>query len=437
MHPASINRIYHRGFFLRRSRACAIILTNPKASRVLGIGAGVQRIIMKTVLAMGACLTGAQSLVADEEARFAAASVVNVTDCGAVGNDLVDDTAAFQKALDTATRPLEVVVPPGTFYLDGTVKVGSDTNIRCEPGAHIVLSAARPHRRGEFLLTNRNKETGDRNIRLVGGIWDGDNQKPNNRRKRWDGRRESMTPDLWSGALLDFRNVKGLVFRDLDLRNSTAYYVRMCHIDGFDFRHTRFSSEARTGNQDGFHLNGFCRNGIIEDIEASSGQTDDDLIALNADDILWRDLNYDMVCGPIENITVRNVRAPNCYGAVRLLSVDSPIRNVRFENIVAGVRYYFVNADAALYCHTPIFRDEDRPDGVGRLENIVFSNCRYWASGPVFGADEPLLCWETNMKDVVLENATRDLTRDRVPQRPDSRVRKCTGAPLLRTQSED
>ena len=273
-----------------------------------------------------------------DDALAKGTTVVNVRDVGAKGDNRADDAPAIQKALDTAARPLEVVVPPGTYYLDGTAKVGSDTTIRCEPGARIVLSAARPHRRGEFLLTNRNKEAGDRNIRLVGGVWDGDSQKPNNQRKRWDGRRESMTPERWSGALLDFRNVKGLVFRDLDLRNSHAFYVRLCLIDGFDFRRTRFFSEKRTGNQDGFHLNGFCRNGLIEDTEACSGQTDDDLFAFNADDILWREINYDMVCGPIENVTVRDCRFANLqqtgfFLAVRYGSDLDVIRGFTAEDI--------------------------------------------------------------------------------------------------------
>jgi len=365
-----------------------------------------------------------------EDALHPPKAVVNVLDCGANGEDAADDSAAFQKALDTAARPLEVVVPRGRFYLDGTVKVGSDTTIRCARDARILLSGARPHKRGEFLLTNRNKETGDRNIRLLGGNWDGNNGHANNQRAPWDRKRETMTPDRWSGVLIDFRNVKGLVFRDLNLQNPHAYYVRMCVIDGFDFRRTRFFSAKRTGNQDGFHWNGFCRNGFVEDTEAWSGQTDDDLFALNADDILWRDLNYDMVCGPIENVTIRNLYAPNCCGAIRLLSVESPIRNVRFENIVAGNRCYFVNADAARYCASPIFRDEDRPNGVGCLENITFENCRYWVSESILGDDEPLFCWETNMKNVALKNVTRDTKLDRAPKRPDSRVRKCTGTPV-------
>ena len=63
------------------------------------------------------------------------------------------------------------------------------------------------------------------------------------------------------------------------------------------------------------------RNGLIEDIRAENGQTNDDLLALNADDSIVRLENRDILRGPIENLTFRNIHAENCYTAIRLLNV--------------------------------------------------------------------------------------------------------------------
>ena len=345
------------------------------------------------------------------------ACTVKVTDCGARGDDAADDTAGFQKALDTAARPLEVVVPPGTYYLDGTAKVGSDTTIRCEPGARIVLSSARPHRRGEFLLTNRNKETGDRNIRLVGGVWDGNAREGNNVKPA-----DLFATNGWSGATLNFQNVRGLRLTGLTLANSVTYNVRMCRIDGFEIRDIAFAARRLGWNQDGLHFNGFCFNGTIENIRAvTKGQTNDDMLAFNADDIMTRVENLDMVCGPITNVICRNIFAEDCHTAVRLLSFRSTISDVTVSNITAGVRTYAINADAARYCLTPMFREADHPNGVGCLRNVVLEDATFWATaGP---DDEPLLDLESNIDSFVVRGLRRDARRDAHPRRPMMRIR--------------
>ena len=372
-----------------------------------------------------------------DDALAKGTTVVNVRDAGAKGDNRADDAPAIQKALDTAARPLEVVVPRGVYRIGSTLRIGSDTTLRLARGTRFVLSGAKPMGRRDFLLTNADWEKGNANVRVIGGSWDGNNQAPNHRRTWKRGEKVDFASGRYcTGALVNFINVKGLVLRDLCLQNAVAYFVRMCKVDGFDFRRIRFFSANRLPNQDGLHLNGFCRNGLIEDVEAWRGQSNDDLLAFNADDVAFCDLEQDMAFGPIENVTVRNVRAENCYGAVRLLSVDSPIRNVRFENLRMGVRYFAVNADAARYCSAPIFRDKDRPDGVGHLENVTFANCRFWATEPdeqdEWRASLPLFCWETNMKDVVLENVKRDGERDQWPARPWERIRKCQGRPVVR-----
>ena len=55
-----------------------------------------------------------------------------------------------------------------------------------------------------------------------------------------------------------------------------------------------------------------------------------------------------------------------------MLSVTAPIRNIRFRNIWCGFQINAINADAARYCRTPLFKENDYPEGVGEISDITF-----------------------------------------------------------------
>ena len=152
------------------------------------------------------------------------------------------------------------------------------------------------------------------------------------------------------------------------------------------------------------------RNGLIEDIRAENGQTNDDLLALNADDSIVRLENRDILRGPIENLTFRNIHAENCYTAIRLLSVTAPIRNIRIENIIVGCRHFAINLDAARYCRTPLFREEEFPEGAGCIENVEIDGMTVYASAPK--AERALIDCETRVRNFRIRNFHRDLEKD-------------------------
>jgi len=68
-------------------------------------------------------------------------NALNVRTFGAVGDGMIKDTAAFQKALDAcaAANGGEVVVPAGN-YLIGSIELKSDTVLRLEKDAHLIGS---------------------------------------------------------------------------------------------------------------------------------------------------------------------------------------------------------------------------------------------------------------------------------------------------------
>lgn len=296
---------------------------------------------------------------------------VSVKEFGAWGDGLHDDFSAIQRALDSGAD--EITIPMGIYCISGTLLVKSDTTIRADASAKLVMKSERRKLRNEFLLSNADPIGGNVNIRVLGGIWDGNNQAPQNKK-----------PDLfdkngYSGAVLNFVNVDGLVLRDAVLANSTTFYVRMAKLHNFEIENIDFLSDRPGANQDGLHFGGDVRHGTVRNIRALSyGQTSDDLIALNADDCIERVENLDLVRDTIEDVLFENLYAEGCHTIVRILSVTSPIRNVTIRNVYAGFRCYAINADAARYCRTPLFEEDDYPRGVGAIENLRIENfvCR-------------------------------------------------------------
>jgi len=336
-------------------------------------------------------------------------TTANVRSFGARGDGSAADDAAIQKALDSGAARVEI--PAGAYRITRTLFVRSNTAIAAEPGARVFVCGETPHRRGDFLLTNAGHAEGDANITIRGGVWDGHNA----------GRLNVKPPDLfdpgaWSGATLNFYNIRGLALEDMILDNAVTFNARFGKIDGFLIRNIGFRSAELRPNQDGLHFAGFVRNGVVENVAAlTSGQTNDDLIALNADDSVVRLENRDLDRGPIENLAIRNVRAENCYSAFRVLSVDAPIRGIRISGVTAGCRHYAINMDAARHCATPLFADAERPAGVGAVEDFAVDGMTVWHTEP---SDLPLLRCETNAKTFAVRNFRRDLDKDRAPGAP-------------------
>ena len=320
--------------------------------------------------------------------------MASVRSFGAVGDGIQDDSAAFQKALDGAGQ---ILIPQGCYRIGKTLKIHSGTTIVAEPNARMVMDGSRRWSQGEFLLDNADHDRGNRDIRIIGGIWDGNN------RGEQIVKGDILDLSGYSGAVLNFCHVENLVLQDLTVANSLTYNIRMARLDGFVIDNVAFLSDAPAHNQDGLHFNGEVRHGRVRNIRALSyGQTNDDLIALNADDSMERVENVGMVRGPIEDVVFENLYAENCHTLIRLLSVTAPIRNITIRNVYGGFRCYAVNADGARYCRTPLFRDEQEPAGIGCLENICIDGLTCYYTGQ--DASQPAILMESRGKNVQIHN---------------------------------
>ncbi len=188
--------------------------------------------------------------------------MVSVKKYNAVGDGKKDDLIAVQKAIDSEE---ELFFPRGVYIVSDTIKVPSDRKLTFEEGAVIKLKAATKRKRGDFLLTNKNTETGDKNITIVGATFDGNNGYKNHKRPK-----NFFQKDGYSGVLINFRNVKNLILEDIVLQNPVAYYTRFCQIDGFSINNIELKSKRVKLNQDGIHFAGEVRNDEVKKIRITT-----------------------------------------------------------------------------------------------------------------------------------------------------------------------
>jgi hypothetical protein len=342
---------------------------------------------------------------------------ISVRDFGARGDGTADESAAFESALKAGRWP--VVVPSGLYRLGRSLRLPSGAHIVAHPEAFVILGDHAGVDTDTYLLTNADHRGGNEDIRVEGGIWDGNNvANP----------RGPDRPGSYTGVLAHFRNVRRLTLRDMTFRNSETYNVLLTEVRHFVVDTIVFQSTTIRGNQDGVHMGGGCEDGEISNLQAHGRMTpNDDVVALVADDALHRAQNLGTMCGPIRRIRVRSVFADDCHSFVRLGSVWSPIEDVDVSDIRGGCEACAVNADALRYCRVPVFDPAKPPfpDGAGLLKHIRLADFEVWKTlglGASTVMGNPLLLLETRMLQFVIERFRRVWARDAGPQVPTLRI---------------
>lgn len=345
----------------------------------------------------------------------------SVIQFGARADGVVDDGGAFQRALDVG--PGTVLVPAGNYLIGRVLRIGSDTHLKVVDEARLRLADGVATTPDDYFLTNANPETGDTNITIEGGRWDGNNAG--------NARPTGLFDFGCSGAMMHFRNVRGLRLTALHLHDAEAYHVRLTEVDGFHIEQIRFSADRVRNNNDGIHLGGHCANGVIRDIKGLHfGVTGDDLIALNADDALTRTEVRGMTRGPIRNILIEDIAAEGCHSFVRLLSVTSLIENITIRGVRGTCEIAALNCDGSRGCRVPVFDEANPPfpDGVGFLTNITAEDFLVAKSTP---SDIALLRLETRMTNFRVLNFRRDVAADQSLATPTLRLRQAGALTLV------
>jgi len=272
---------------------------------------------------------------------------------GIVGDGIHDDTDGLQALLDTRAPHVRFPLPSAFFMISKTLRIHSGQTLETARSVVIRLKAGA----GQILLTNADPENGDENITVTGGIWDMDNLNQPPADREYENTDKKYTPERYMGVLMRFNNVKNLTLRSLTLKDPESYGVHLGNLRQFTIEDITFDYNLQRKNMDGIHVHGPSRWGRIANLK---GTTNDDLVALNADD----GGAWEMSRGPIEDVMVDGLMAENGWTAVRLLSAGSPIRRIQLQNIFGTYRYNVV-----AFTNFKI-----RPDEPSTFEDISIQN---------------------------------------------------------------
>lgn len=242
---------------------------------------------------------------------------------GVKGDGIHDDTKGIQDLLDSRVATVYLPQPPKHYVVSKTLKINSGQTLVVDRNAVIRLA----DHAGAHLLTNSDHDNGNERITVIGGIWDGNNLTQtmayHEDRKNKD---LPYDPNRYIGVLMKFNNVTHLHIADVTFKDPETYAFLGGNLYQFTITNITFDFNLRKGNMDGIHIAGNSRHGRITNLK---GTTNDDLVALNADDYPI----FELSVGPISNIQVDGIWAENAHRAVRLLSCNSPVSKIKISNI--------------------------------------------------------------------------------------------------------
>lgn len=200
-------------------------------------------------------------------AQSATSVALTVRDYGAVGDGETDDTAAFQRALDTASGMIRV--PAGRYRIDGTLRImRSGIELSGEGAEQTVLFAGGGRRDADMLVIARPKSSGRiNNVRVAALTFTADARAFDAVQSDTAWRRHGIVVDFSNNVRLDDVHVDHFEQSGVYLDNAidqggpdeTFFFrvrVTACG-DGFDLR--RGHSTKVLGGYTGFNR----RHGVI------------------------------------------------------------------------------------------------------------------------------------------------------------------------------
>ncbi|AGI10621.1 pre-neck appendage protein [Bacillus phage MG-B1] len=290
---------------------------------------------------------------------------VNVKDWGVKGDydptELcgTDDTEKLNFVLDKY-RGYTVYIPDGKYLISADLVIHSNTHLKLSKNAEIFAingmgkAGTNPNHYDGIHMIKNHKETGLENVRITGGMWNG------NGHNQFHDSMRGIFIQKCVGVVLDdikVKEVNGWAFSVSNSRNIRATNIELDQL------------ELIGENGDGVHM----LNSSDIYIDNISGFTNDDLVAIDAGDIL----------SPIEsvkNVIIRNLRpkmkgTTNCYKAVALYcSSNQRMDNVLVDGIMGDT-------------HAPIviIANARAQEGMGYFGNITITN----VSGNCIGERQP------------------------------------------------
>lgn len=267
------------------------------------------------------------------------------------GDGIHDDLPYIQNALDSGISCLNLPTPKKHYTISGAIRIHGNQTLRLPETTVIRLMADA----NCVMLCDDNHAEWKNNIVIDGGIWDMNNLEQD-ANPWWVAGKDGKTgydrlgikkqnatdlfktltvpPNTFTGHCMHVYRVKNFTLKNVTFRNPVVYGIQVGYIEDFTFENVTFdyvTTKFNFYNNDGIHLEGNCRNGVIRNIK---GNCYDDMVALTADDsCCW---------GPIENVVIDGLWADRCHSAVRLLSHGEPVRNITIKNVFGGYFKYCI-----------------------------------------------------------------------------------------------
>lgn len=244
---------------------------------------------------------------------------------GAKGDGITDDTNSIQKAIDVSN------------------------NIEFKKYSYLITSDLLLHSNLKINGKNSTITTSENNIN---GFYGDNLENIEISNFKFEGVKRAI----------NIRNSNNIYIHDLNVSTTEwgilLYLTDLFRVEDIIFNQVRTSSYS---NKDGVHING-GKHGIIKNIY---GTTDDDMIALNADETGG-------TIGEISNIIIDNVNTLNnqeygvinsTYRGIKLLSHGSLIDNITIKNCN-------IKSD---YCECVLFTGDENAN----IKNVMIDNCNF------------------------------------------------------------
>lgn len=249
-------------------------------------------------------------------------NLIDAKQFGAIADGITDDTVILQDYLDNGQGVY--LFPKGVYSISG-LDINPDSKLIFEKGSILALrdNSDRP------VLQNKNFQGStntDKNIEIYGLEIEG-----NEANQISVGVSDPYTGEPTAGVR--FFGVENLKIINAKINKAKKYGIWLSRITNGVFNDIEFNQSLLTiSNQDGIHFNGLCYNLEISNIR---GVTNDDMIALNADDVAQ---GANVSFGEIKNATIKDVIFDNNLNGIRLLSAGNLLDQIYINNLSGNVR---------------------------------------------------------------------------------------------------
>ena len=288
---------------------------------------------------------------------------VDASTAGAVGDGVTDDTAAIQAALNQGGRVC--ITRPGTYVvsaalvnagvlpnasLNSALVIQSNTTLMLGRGVRLWMA----NQSNCYLMRNANPGTGDHDITIAGGSFDGNcnNQQTN----LW-------VEPYWFGHLMVFKNVQRLSVRDTGTIEPKCFAWLFAGCSDVAVERIGFHHFHR--NSDGVHFDGPSERIVVRDL---SGVTGDNMVSFTPGEgtYFFGKALAEWGEGDIRDVLVENICSNDAKEPVRL---TGPAHLV-MENFIIRNVWGSVRDGMGIHLH-----DDDRGALSGcRMSNILIEN---------------------------------------------------------------